>query len=208
MLRRAGSLLAALALTVAGVVADARPAQARPSKCAKFVPQRPLEDNGGRPRPESLKAPVIAVNEKATKSHPITRTFEHGRGLAFPFRGWPLGYGPEIIDEHKYFNFQVTSRRPSQGLYVRIDWPPSSLSDIDLNLYDARRRWVGGSESFNNDTADAAFELIFEPISGGPGYELIEGVRAPACAGFMLDSQGSLTLGEKVRLTVWLGVVS
>lgn len=36
------------------------------------------------------------------------------------------------------------------------------------------------------------------------GFESISRVRAYPCQGFMLDSQASQTLGEKIRLTAWL----
>lgn len=171
---------------------------ARRSACEKFVPTKPLTDDGGEPRRESLKAPLIEVGDRATRSRPIARTYEHGPGLIFP-----LHQGAELIDEHKYFNFQVTSKR-LRRLYIRIDWPTPSVSDVDIYLYSRRGAQAGYSESFNNEAIDNGLAPLFGPPTGGPGFEMIRRVEADPCEGFMFDSQASQTLGETIRLTTWL----
>jgi hypothetical protein len=180
--------------------------QAAPASCDRFVPTRALRDDGGRPRTESLDAPVIPVSDAATKSRPVVRTYEHGPGKNFPFY-----LGPEIVNEHKYFNFQVTTTRPARGLYIRIDWATPSISDIDLFLMDPKGALVGYSDATNwmpNEVEQVVADALFpRPINGGPGFESILGVPARRCAGFMLDSQVADSLGERVRLTAWLGEI-
>lgn len=197
----------AVVLGVSRGVIAIPPAEGAPAGCKPFVPSRALRDDAGRPREESLKAPVIEVGDKATKARPVTRAYEHGPALAFPFY-----QGPELFgDGHRYFNFQVTSTRPRTGLYIRVDWPTPSASDIDLFLYNPGGRQVAYSDTTNSmprEAEHAIFDPIFpRPINGGPGYELILGTPAPRCAGFMLDSQAAETLGEKMRLTAWLGKI-
>lgn len=171
---------------------------ARRGACERFVPTKALTDDGGEPRPESLKAPLIQVGDKATRSRPIARTYEHGPGLIFPFH-----QGPEIIDDHKYFNFQVTSKR-FRRLSIRVDWATPSVSDIDIYLYSNRGAQAGFSESFNNDAVDNGLSPIIGPPTGGAGFEMIRRVLVNPCQGFMFDSEASQTLGETIRLTAWL----
>lgn len=184
---------------LAAALVTTPPAQAAGTGCKKFVPKKALPDDAGKPRTDSLKAPVITVTDAATKSRPITRRYEHGRGLVFPFHA-----GPEIVSEHEYFNLQVVTKHRIRGLYVRIDWPRSSTSDIDLYVYDEETREVGRSESWNNDALDNGGSPVFGAPSGGAGFEFIRGAAARPCQGFMVDSQAGSTLGEKMRLTVWL----
>jgi hypothetical protein len=171
---------------------------ARRSACERFVPTKPITDDGGEPRRESLTAPLIQMGDKATRSKPITRTYQHGPGLSFP-----LHQGPEIVDDHKYFNFQVTTKR-FRRLYIRVDWPTPSASDIDIYLYSDKAKLVAWSESFNNTALDTAFSPIFGPPTGGPGFEFMRLVNTVPCEGFMFDSEASTTLGETARLTAWL----
>jgi hypothetical protein len=79
-----------------------------------------------------------------------------------------------------------------------------SVSDIDIYLYNSSGYMVGWSESANNDVEDTAYKPLFGGTHGGPGFEEIRHVAASSCAGFVLDSESSQTLGEKVRLKIWL----
>lgn len=192
-------------------VAATSPSRAAPSACAPFVPKVALRDDRhgapGKPRKESLKAPVVKVGDSATQAHPVVRRITYGPALATPFY-----VGPQIIDGHKYLNFQVTTSASARGLYIRVDWPAMSVTDVDLSLYNAKGKMVGGSDATNafpSGMENAVFDPIFGPreLHGGPGYESILGVSAQRCAGFMLDIDAYLSLGEELRLTAWLGKV-
>lgn len=179
---------------VSGALLMPLPARASTPECAAFRPGF-VRDAGE----DATGIPVIRLTDRATARNPVTVSFDAPptviRVIEFPERA-------------RLFNFQTQTTRSKIGLYVRLEWPTPSPSDIDLYVYDRKGELFAWSEWWNNPVIDEAYKTAFPTYTGGHGgmgYESVLGYDVPNCAGITVLSWASNTLGEKVTLKVWLG---
>lgn len=135
--------------------------------------------------------PVHVITDDMTEQQPLVLEYQHG----IANDSWIPGVD-EVDHEEKYFNFQVRSKKRSPSLHIRIEWPVTSPSDIDLHLYDAWANQVAASDSFNLPAPDGS--------TGGWGFEYIGYDGASNCDGFSLLSFAARSLGTDVTLKAWL----
>lgn len=180
--------LASSAVVLAGALAA--PAAARKG-CGKFKPSEPASASGQTG--EALEEKVVKVTDKATENKPITIEFHQEPGAWHPDGSEPM------VDNSTFFNFQVVSKQKVALLNLHADWGAPTTSDLDYYLFDGTGTEIGSSTAFN------PFPPL-NPSTGGEGFEFIEGMPAPRCDGFTLESRPYLSpTGEDVTLTVWLG---
>lgn len=176
----------------AAVLAGALAAPAAAGKgCGKFKPSEPASASGQTG--EVLETKVVKVTDKATEKKPITIEFHQDPGAWHPDGSEPM------VDNSTFFNFQVVSKKKLALLNLRADWGYPTASDLDYYLFDGTGTEIGSSTAFNPLPA-------VNQSTGGEGFEFIEGIPAPRCDGFTLESRPYLSpTGEDVTLTVWLG---
>ena len=185
-------LTAALTLALVAGAFVAGPAQAGKKKkkfsCAPATAAAPTEGHSGNAE-EAAEAEVVNVTSAHTEEKPLVIEYEHGPAL------------DPVAEDTLYFAFQVVSKTPGAGVYIRQEWP-GSMSDLDLYMYDS-----GGTE--------VAYSGAFNPIpvpgvtdsggNGGPGFESIPGYPADPCSPYTLESKAYATMGEPTTLKIWLG---
>lgn len=179
----------ALLVVSAGVVVA--PAGAKEA-CGTFTPRAPKESWAVFPERAKV-AEVIRLTEAATKQHPVEVELEHGVSM------WdPVLYVP-LKDDPQYVNFQLATGRPSARLHLRMDWSPTSVSEIDMNLFTADGAWTAGTWAPNAVPIWSA-----RSQNGGMGFEWLRDVKVWRCEGLTFESLAYQTLGEKVVLKAWL----
>lgn len=190
---------AALALVAAATLALPNVASAATRSCSRFVPGPNVPETASAgSRDAALSAPVVRVTDDATAEAPIVLEYEHGMAYGIPILA-------DIVEEEKFFNFQVVTNRKSPGLHIRAEWPITSPTDIDLYLHDDEGAQVAYSDAWNVPGLDDVSDVVFYEGHGGLGYEYIEGFRATSCGGYTLMSETGRSPGTEVTLKVWLG---
>lgn len=196
---RSVAVLASAGLLM-GAIVGGTPAEAAKRRCKKFKPGTPITDSST----DGVKsAKVKKITDKYTAKKPLTIKFSHGPAawlLADPED--PTAGQRAIVEDTKWFNFQVDSKKRFVGLYVRQEWPTPSASDLDLYMYDRSGSQVGSSGEFN-----AVPGTGLGTGEGGMGFEQISGYGAVDCTGYTVESRAFTTHGENVTLTVWLGSI-
>ena len=127
--------LLTLLLISSGVVLA--PAGAKEA-CGTFAPRAPKDSWAVFPE-RAKAAEVIRLTDAATKQDPVVVELEHGVSM------WdPVLYIP-LKDDPQYVNFQIATAHPSARLHLRMDWSPTSVSEIDMNLFTADGAWTAGT---------------------------------------------------------------
>ena len=197
-IRTIGVLAAAGVLM--GALVSGTPAQAA-KKCKKFKPVAPTASDSGETA-EAPKAKVQTVTDKYTEAKPLTISYDHGPAfwfLADPAD--PTGGQSAAVEDTKWFNFQIDSKKKYVGLHIRQEWSTNSPSDMDLYLYDRTGALAGSSGEFNAVAGTGAIGTG----DGGLGYEQIRGLGVTDCDGYTVESRAFTTAGEAMTLKVWLG---
>ena len=195
---RALSVVAVLGLLV-GAMVGSGPAEAA-KRCKKFKPAEPASDSQNTA--EAKKAKVVKVTDKRTEKKPLVFEYSHG-----PAAWWLVdpedGEGQRaIVEDTKWFNIQVDSKKKFVGLYVRQEWSPTPVSDMDLYIYDKTGSQAGSSGEFNQVPGTG-----LGSGDGGNGYEQVLGMGTTDCSGYTLESRAFTTPGESMKLKVWLGSI-
>ena len=187
------------ALTVALCVAlvagafVAGPAQAGKKKkkfsCAPATAAAPTEGHSANAE-EAAEAEVVNVTAAHTEEAPLVIEYEHGPALS-----------DAMIEDTLYFAFQVVSKTPGFGVYIRQEWP-GSMSDMDLYMYDSGGAEVSYSGAYNPAPIPGVTD---SGGNGGQGYESIPGFPADPCSPYTLESKAYMTMGEPMTLKIWLG---
>ena len=196
---RSVAVLASAGLLM-GAIVGSTPAQAA-KRCSKFKPGTPATDSNT----DAVKSTKVKkITDRYTAKKPLTIKFSHGPAawlLANPQDPTSSSQVP-IVEDTKWFNFQVDSKKRFVGLYIRQEWPTPSASDLDLYMYDRSGARVGTSGEFN-----VAPGTGLGTGEGGMGYEQISGFGATDCSGYTVESRAFTTHGENVTLKVWLGSI-
>ena len=199
---RSAAVIASAGLITGALVGGMAPAQAAKKKCKKFKPAKVFASDS-QSQADASKAKVKKVTDKFTAKKPLTIEYSHGPAawlLADP-EDPTTGQRP-VVEDTKWFNFQVDSKKKFVGLYLRQEWASTSPSDMDLYLYDRTGGQAGTSGEFN-----ATPGLGLGTGDGGMGYEQISGLGVTDCAGYTAESRAFSTAGEAMTLKVWLGPV-
>ncbi len=191
------------AALVLGAVAAGSPADARRAKrCKKFKAAEPQSDSESRT--EARKVKVKKVTDKRTQKKPLV--FKYSHGPAFWFVTDPIGGTPQgqraLVEDTKWFNIQVDSKKRNVGLYIRQEWSETPVSDMDLYVYDKFGSQAGSSGDFN--------QVEGTPINsgtGGQGFEQVSGLGTRDCTGYTIESRAFTSPGETMKLKVWLGKI-
>lgn len=162
--------------------------------CAEFAP--PPVTSGGTTGSDAIEAEVSQVTTAHTAEAPLVIEFEHGAAL------WDAATHAPVQEDTKYFGIQLPPGVPQSGLFVRLDWPTPSPSDVDLYLYDDTGTEVANSGAFNFAPVPGVLDA---GGNGGMGFESIPGLAVDQCSGYVVESQAFLTAGEPMTLSVWLG---
>ena len=179
--------------------ADAAKKKKKPFACAPATPAAPASDHAGAA--EAPTAPVTAITEAATEEKPVVVEYEHGSAL------YVFGTTQPIQEDNAYFNVQVVSKKPDQGLYILQEWG-TDVTDIDLYLYDNAGTQVAYSGAFNAAPENTPLSDFSGPNgTGGHGFESISGFPATPCNVHTIESVAYMTQGEPVTLKMWLGPV-
>lgn len=185
MTRTVGIAVAAILL----VAAPATPS-AGAGACKKFTPS--VSESQSGEHDEARDAKVVTVTDSATEDRPLIFEYAHGPGL-------DMGASyPVVIADGVFFNFQVGSARPTASVNLRAEWATPSHQDVELYLYDSHGHEVAASASFN------AVPAVYNADDDDNGLEQIIGFGALRCEGLTLESQGGITTGVDVALSVWL----
>lgn len=157
--------------------------------CAPATAAAPSEGHSSN-ADEAAEAPVVNVTAAASEEKPLVTEFEHGPALS-----------EAGAEDTKYFAYQVVSKTPGQGLYIKIEWPGTE-SDIDLYMYDEGGTEVARSAAYNPLPIPGVTDA---GGNGGQGFESIPGFPADPCAPYTIESQAYATPGENMKISVWLG---
>ncbi len=191
--------LMASAGLIAGALAAGSPAQAA-KRCGKFKPAVPVSDSDSRT--EAPKAKVQKITDKYTQAKPLTIKYTHGPAQWFPADPEDGAGQSAAVEDTKWFNIQVDSKKRSAGLYIRQEWSPTPVSDMDLYLYDKN----GGSAAQSGYWNQLPEEASATGFSGGhAGYEEIAGLGVTDCSGYTIESRAFSSPGENMTLKIWLG---
>ncbi len=194
--------LAVVAATglVVGAMVSGGTAQAAKA-CKKFKPVEPVSDSESRTTVPDIK--VVKVTDKFTQKKPLV--FDYSHGPAFWWQVDPAdGEGQAAaVEDTKWFNIQVDSKKKFVGLYVRQEWASTSVSDLDLYIYDKTGSQVGVSGELNAAPGTG----LAGGSDGGPGWEQVLGMGATDCGGYTLESRAFTTAGETMKMKVWLGSI-
>ena len=187
---RAFALLAAAGLLAAAFVAP--PAHAGKKKkfaCPPATAAAPAEGHSGNAE-EASEAQVVNLTAAATEEKPLVIEYEHGPAIA-----------DAGMEDTLYFAFQVVSKTPGAGVYIKQEWPGTE-SDMDLYMYDSAGTEVARSGAFN----PAPIPMVFDAGgNGGQGFESIPGFPADPCSPYTIESKAYLTPGESMTLSLWVG---
>ena len=191
----------AAAAVISTALVGGSPAQAA-KKCKKFKPASSFASDS-HATAEAPKAKVQKITDKYTQAKPLTIAYNHGP--AFWFQADPQdptnGQAPAVEDT-KWFNFQVDSKKKFAGLYIRQEWSSTSVSDMDLYLWDKNGQQAAVAGDLNQ-----AEGTPLDSGTGGMGYEEISGLGVSDCSGYTAESRAFTTAGEAMTLKVWLGPV-
>jgi hypothetical protein len=196
---KVAGVLTSAALVLAAFAAPPADAGKR-KRCRKYKPAVPITD--AETRNQAPKAKVRKITDKYTKKKPLTISYNHGP--AFWFIADPVdaeGQRP-LIEDTKWFNIQVDSKKRMVGVFIRQEWSKTPVSDMDLYVYDRFGSQAASSGDFN--------QVQGTPINsgtGGQGFEQVSGLGAKDCTGFTLESRAFTTPGEAMKLKIWLGKV-
>lgn len=196
VLASTGLIVGAFAAAPAGAAKKKK----KPFSCAPAAPAAPASDHeGAAAAPEGE---VLRITEAATEENPVVIDYEHGPAM------YVFGTSQPVHEDNAYFNLQVISKKPGQGLYILQEWG-SSVSDLDLYLYDSSGTQVAYSGAFNAvpESGTPIGDLSGPNGTGGTGFESISGYPAVPCAPHTIESVAYMTQGEPVSLKVWLGPV-
>ncbi|MDQ3955773.1 MAG: hypothetical protein M3285_09520 [Actinomycetota bacterium] len=199
-IRSIGVTAAAGMLIGALVGGSAAPASAA-KKCKRFKPAVPITDSPSAA--EARKAKVVKVTDKFTESKPYKVEYTHGPAAwlaADPSD--PVNAQTPLVEDTKWFNIQVDSKKKFAGLYTRIEWAATPVSDMDLYIYDKTGSQTGVSGEWNTVPGTGLYTG-----DGGMGYEQVLGMGAADCGGFTIESRAYMSPGEAMTLKVWLGSV-
>jgi hypothetical protein len=187
---RALALLASAGLVAAAFVAP--PAQAakkkKPFSCAPGTAAVPAEGHSSN-ADEAAEAEVVNVTAAATEEKPLVVEYAHGPAL------------DPAHEDTLYFAFQVVSKTPGSGLYLKMEWPGVE-SDIDMYMYDSSGAEVASSGAYNPVPIPGVTDA---GGNGGQGFESIPGFPADPCSPYTVESKAYATPGEDMTLSVWLG---
>lgn len=171
----------------------------KPFSCAPATPTAPESAHAGAEA--APEAEVTQITEAATEAAPVVLEYEHGPAM------YVFGTAEPIQEDNAYFNVQVLSKKPDQGLYILQEWG-TDVTDIDLYLYDNTGAQVALSGAFNAIGQNTPIQDFSGPNgTGGPGYESISGYPATPCAVHTIESVAYMTHGEPVTLKMWLGPI-
>ena len=188
---------------IMGALIGGSPAEAAKA-CRKFKPVEPTASDSPS-KTEATKSKVQKVTDKFTQAKPLTIKYNHGPAVWFPNNPQdPAGAGQApAVEDTKWFNLQIDSKKKFVGLYIRQEWSATSPSDMDLYLYDRFGSEAGSSGQYNAVAGNG----VLGSGEGGMGYESILGMGVSDCAGYTVESRAFTTPGEAMTLKVWLGPV-
>lgn len=169
--------------------ADAAKKKKKPFSCAPATAAVPAPGHSANAE-EAASAEVLNVTAAHTEEAPLVIEYEHGTAIS------DVG-----MEDTKYFAYQVVSKKPGFGVYIRQEWP-GAVSDIDLYMYDGTGAEVAYSGAFNAAPVPVLFD---SGGNGGTGFESIPGFPADPCSPYTIESKGYLTPGEPMTLKIWLG---
>lgn len=192
-----------ITVVISALVAAPDAASARRARCEKFKPSHAPRGTESSHSEDALKQPVITVTDRATEKQPIVIEFEQGASVAgfVPFTD--LTYS--VVDDFRWFNVQLDSRKRFTGLHVRLEWPAPSPDEFDLRIYDDGGNAVAYADHFN-----VAPVLLddFATGEGGMGFEYIQGFGLSDCDGVTIESAALKTIGRAMTLKLWLGDIN
>lgn len=157
-----------------------------------------------QPGEMGAEAETTLVTAAATEEKPIEMEFTFGRAMG--------SYAPAPVDTsvHVLHNVQVDAAAAEAGLWVKLESPVTD--DPDLYAYWNTGKEAARAAGFNQALAAGPLPLgLFSGTGNGGhsgfGYEQLDGIRTPDCAGFTLDLVNWLGQGGKYKLKLWLGEI-
>ena len=197
---RTASIVTAAGLVLGAVVLSGAAQAAR--GCKPYKPTVPSTDSANADEVKDVK--VVKVTDKFTQKKPLVFNYEHGPALWWPTDPTDAEGQAAIVEDTKWFNIQVDSKKRFVGLYVRQEWSATPVSDMDLYIYDKTGSQVASSGVYNQVPEAAG---VLGSGDGGHGYEQVLGMGASDCAGYTIESRAFTSPGEAMKLKVWLGSV-
>jgi hypothetical protein len=193
---RTFSVIASAALIVGAFTAGPADAKKKkkkppvPAGCAAYTPTEWGKD-----------LPVTMVTDAHTAEAPLTIEVPTKMGVGSSHNGTPDDVEQTNPVSHAFLNVQVDSAAATTGLYGTIEFTPT----WDYDLY--FRGADGAGLAYSAGFAQGVPFLDGTGNGGhtGVGSENIEGLESADCTGYLVDIVSSLTPGEDVTLTLWLG---
>lgn len=172
------------------------------TRCGRFKPAEPVSDSQNTA--EATKAKVNTITDKYTQAKPKVFSYTHGPAQWFPADPADAEGQSAAVEDTKWFNIQVVSKKKFFGLYIRQEWSATPVSDMDLYVYDRFGQQATSSGHWNQLPSEAS-ATGFE--SGNAGFEEIAGFGVTDCSGFTIESRAFSSPGENMTLKIWLGSV-
>ena len=171
------------------------------SKPKFSTPESPSSNAADAP-----KEKVVLVSDKATEDNPVEIAYSHGPAMADSSIGTGTTGDPRlamVVEDAKFFNFQVASKGQAAAINMRIEWGNPSPSDIDLRMFGQSGQELDYSASYNPIYSDA-YRLVAGDDDDN-GVEQLLGVVLSRCSAFTVESRPASSPGEDaVTLKVWL----
>ena len=189
-MRRTSIYIVVLGLIAAQFVGSTGASAA--GRCKPFRPKAPASPSSNAA--DAQKEKVVLVTKKATESKPIVIEYSHGPGIADASVGEVAGdpQAAMIVEDARFFNFQVVEDAPASSINARIEWGSPSPSDIDLRLYGQTGTEIDYSASFN--PLEDPSGMVFSNDDAN-GMEQLLGVWIARCGGFTVESRPAWSPG-------------
>ncbi|HVE64104.1 MAG TPA: hypothetical protein VNB94_09910 [Mycobacteriales bacterium] len=189
--------MATILLTQALLVAPA--GVAAPSSRCTYPNVRGPADYSADHQAQAAKAPVVELTDKHDATRPLEITYRHAPGATVFHRA-------DVNVQYVFHTLRINSRATKAHLWMRAEFSEQA-TDIDLYAYSHAGSQIAYSESSNNDVVDTVIGYVFyDPETGGPGFENVNGAPVRRCRAYTVETQNSMVVAETpVRLLLWLG---
>lgn len=153
-----------------------------PAMCAKQSPAMPNTES--QQASKVRKAKVISLTDAATKRFPVKRRHTFSEAL------WAEAGPTPIVEDTKFYVFQVDTAGIERGLFVKVGWSDPSATEIDLFAYEDTGLRVAHADEESPEKTATAGESIH--------------VSGRRCEVFAIEVRPTQTVGEKVTVEAWL----
>ena len=160
-------------------------------KCAAYTPGE-----------QGAEAETLVVDSKASAEAPVEHQISMDPAVGLLTGTLPVVNQPNPATSETFINLQVDSDKPTDGLYVRVEFTHGEDYDIYLNNADGTEAARAGG--FNQHPDPNIGDGTGNGGHAEETAEQLDGVLTNDCGGYTLKIANALGTGEPV-LKLWLG---